>query len=237
MPRPGATQALTSSCPEIYGRLRIPHRQHFRIAVASYEFLRMIRSLLFFLLLGTTAASAQQTSPPVATPSGVQSAAQVGQAAPPRCDANCVRTNAGRASELCAPKIEAQAPADFDWLTRPSPGIFQQADPSSPTDAVVRFRGDSVRFMDATKAWIRVSYECAFDVESQTVTYVHVKAGRLDQANASVQPPAANSAPPAQTAAANAPQQAAPNPPRPRPRVWEPSPVEIQQQTPYPKRP
>ncbi len=198
----------------------------------------MMRSLLFFLLLGTTAASAQQTSPPVATPSGVQSAAQVGQAAPPRCDANCVRVNAGRASELCAPKIEAKAPSDFDWLTRPSPGIFQQADPSSPSDAVVRFRGDSVRFMDASKSWVRVSYECGFDVDSQTVTYVNVRAGRLDQANTPSQPQAANSAPPApaQTTAANAPQQAAPAAARPRPRVWEPSPVEIQQQTPYPKR-
>jgi hypothetical protein len=194
----------------------------------------MIRSLLAFLLLGTVAASAQQTSPPVATPSGVQSAAQVGQAAPPRCDANCVRANAGRASELCAPKIEAKAPSDFDWLTRPSPGIFQQADPSSPTDAVVRFRGDSVRFMDASKTWIRVSYECGFDVDSQTVAFVNVRAGRLDQANAPAQPQAANTAPPAQTTPANTPQQAAATA-RPRPRVWEPSPVEIQQQAPYPK--
>jgi hypothetical protein len=196
----------------------------------------MKRSLLLFLLLGTTAAFAQQTSPPVATSSGVQSAAQVGQAAPPRCDANCVRANAGRASELCASKIEAKAPSDFDWLTRPSPGIFQQADPSSPTDAIVRFRGDSVRFMDATKAWVRVSYECAYDVETQTVTNVTVRAGRLDQANALAQPQAANSAPQAQTTAANTPQQAAAAVAKPRPRVWEPSPVEIQQQTPYPKR-
>ncbi len=196
----------------------------------------MIRSLLVFLMLGTTAASAQQTSPPVATPSGVQSAAQVGQAAPPRCDANCVRANAGRASELCAPKIEAKAPSDFDWLTRPSPGIFQQADPSSPTDAVVRFRGDSVRFMDATKAWVRVSYECAYDVEAQKVTNVIVRAGRLDQASVPAQPQVANSAPPAQAAAANTPQQAVPVAVKPKPRVWEPSPVEIQQQSPYPKR-
>lgn len=196
----------------------------------------MIRSLLFFLMLGTTAASAQQTPPPVATPSGVQSAAQVGQAAPPRCDANCVRANAGRASELCAPKIEAKAPSDFDWLTRPSPGIFQQADPSSPTDAVIRFRGDSVRFMDATKAWVRVSYECAFDVEAQKVTSVEVRAGRLDQVNVSM-PQAASSAPPqAQATATNVPQQATPPAAKPKPRVWEPSPVEIQQQTPYPKR-
>jgi len=195
----------------------------------------MIRSLLAFLLLGTAAASAQQTSPPVATPSGVQSAAQVGQAAPPRCDENCVKNNLNRASELCAPKIEAKAPSDFDWLTRPNSGIFQQADPSSPTDAIVRYRGDSVRFMDASKSWVRVSYECGFDVESHTVTFVNVRVGRLDQPNAPAQPQAVNSAPPAQTTASSAaPQQAAATT-RPRPRVWEPSAVEIQQQTPYPK--
>lgn len=196
----------------------------------------MMRSLLFFLLLGTTAASAQQTSPPVATSSGVQSAAQVGQASPPRCDENCVRANAAKASELCAPRIEAQAPSDFDWITRPNPGIFQQADPSSPADAVVRFRGDSVRFMDATKSWVRVSYECGFDVNSQTVTYVHVRAGRLDQSNTPTPAQAANSSTPAQTTAAATPQQTAPTAAKPKPRVWEPSPVEIQQQDPHPKR-
>jgi hypothetical protein len=198
----------------------------------------MMRSLLVFLLLGTNAAYAQQTSPPVATPNGVQSAAQVGQAAPPRCDVNCVKSNAQRASEVCAPRIEAQAPSDFDWLTRPSPGIFQQADASSPADSVVRFRGDSVRFMDAQKSWVRVSYECGYDVDSQTVTYVNVRAGRLDQPatlsqRANTTPPATTAAP---TAAAAASQQTAAAP-RPRPRVGEPSPVEIQQQSPNPKRP
>jgi len=236
MSRAGATQALTSACPEIYERLRTRHKKHLRIVVAPCEFLRMIRSLLFFLLLGTTAASAQQTSPPVATSSGVQSAAQVGQAAPPRCDENCVKNNLSRASELCAPKIEAKAPSDFDWLSRPNSGIFQQADPSSPTDAVVRYRGDSVRFMDASKTWVRVTYECGFDVDSQKVAFVNARAGRLDQANVPVQPQAANPAPQTQTAA-NTPPQAAPAAAKPKPRVWEPSRVEIQQQAPNPKRP
>jgi hypothetical protein len=81
---------------------------------------------LCVVLLGATVAYAQQSSAPIATPSGVQSAAQVGQAAPPRCDANCVRANAAKASEACAPGIEAQAPSDFDWIARPNPGIFQQ---------------------------------------------------------------------------------------------------------------
>lgn len=199
----------------------------------------MMRSLLVFLLLGTTAAYAQQSSPPIATPNGVQSAAQVGQAAPPRCDVNCVRSNAQKASEVCAPRIEAQAPSDFDWLTRPSPGIFQQAEASTPADAVVRFRGDSIRFMDAQKTWVRFTYDCGYDVDSQTVTYVNVRAGRLDQPAATLSqtanttPPASTTAPTAAAAPAAAQQAAAAS--RPRPRVWEPSPIEIQQQSANPK--
>jgi len=137
--------------------------------------------------LGCHAAWAQQASPPVATPSGVSSAAAVGAAAPPRCDANCVRSNAGSASEACSPRIEAQSPSDFDWISRPTPGIFQQADPSSPADAVVRYRGDSVRFMSGEKGWVRVSYECSYDVEAQKVVSVIVRAGRLDQPTSAAQ--------------------------------------------------
>src|ERR1700761_9420119 len=93
------------------------------------------------LFVGT--AFAQQVAQPIPANGGQA----VAHAAPPRCDANCVRVNAAKAAEACAPRIEAQAPSDFDWLTRPNPGIFQQADPSSPTDAIVHYRGDSIRFM------------------------------------------------------------------------------------------
>jgi hypothetical protein len=185
-------------------------------------------------VLGGHAAWAQQASPPVATPNGVSSAA-----APPRCDANCVRSNAGRASEACAPKIEAQSPSDFDWISRPTPGIFQQADPSSPADAVVRYRGDSVRFMNAQKGWVRISYECSYDVEAQKVVAVVMRAGRLDQPLPAAQPANAGvvvvnpaqltqSMPQPGPVQPVATQQA---PPKPRPKVWEPSPVEIQQQS------
>jgi hypothetical protein len=199
--------------------------------------LKTVSALVFFVF-SVSAAFAQQTSPPVATPNGVATAAAVGAAAPPRCDANCVRANAGKASEACAPKIEAQSPSDFDWISRPTPGIFQQADPSSPADAVVRYRGDSVRFMDAQKKWVRVSYECAYDVESGAVVSVNVRAGRLDQPLSNAEPINASAAaaipgrvlPPQQMAA----QPGAPR--RPRPRVWEPSLVEIQQQSPNPRR-
>jgi hypothetical protein len=197
---------------------------------------------LAWCVLACRDAYAQQASPPIATPSGVSSAAAVGAAAPPRCDANCVRSNAGRASEACAPRIEAQSPSDFDWISRPTPGIFQQADPSSPADAVVRYRGDSVRFMSPEKGWVRVSYECSYDVEAQKVVSVIARAGRLDQPTSTAQPLDAsaaaaipvNTAQPRPTAAQSAatPQAAS----KPKPKVWEPSRVEIQQQPPNPKR-
>jgi hypothetical protein len=184
---------------------------------------------LALLLLGADLVLAQQAPQTRIGPNG---AAAVTPSAVPRCDANCVRVNAAKASEACAPRIEAQAPSDFDWIARPTPGIFQQADPSSPIDSIVRFRGDSIRFMTAEKAWVRVSYECNFDVAAQSVTSVQVRVGRLDQPL-----PAASSqkAPsPAPAVASNAAQASTAG--RPRPRVWEPSPIEIQQQAANPKR-
>jgi hypothetical protein len=180
-------------------------------------------------LLWAATASAQQ-----ATPAGQPSA-------PPRCDVNCVRENAAKAAELCAPRIEAQSPSDFDWISRPNPGIFQQADPSSPSDSIVRYRGDSVRFMSQDKSWTRVSYECGYDVSAQTVTYVHVRSGRLDQplapSGARSQPAAPAKPVVAQNAPAAAPAMNPPASPQtsaahpPKARVWEPSLVVIQQQS------
>jgi hypothetical protein len=212
--------------------------------VRGFGLATTVAMTLAMCVLACRAASAQQASPPVATPGGVSSAAAVGAAAPPRCDANCVRSNAGRASEACAPQIELKSPSDFDWISRPTPGIFQQADPSSPADAVVRYRGDSVRFMSPEKGWVRVSYECSYDVEAQKVVAVIVRAGRLDQPNSAAQPIDAGAA---AAIPANSAQQAArpaaaqsvatpQNSPKPKPKVWEPSRVEIQQQPPNPRR-
>jgi hypothetical protein len=186
------------------------------------------------LLLCATTANAQQNFPP--------QAAKTGQAAAPRCDVNCVRENAAKAAEACAPRIEAQAPEDFDWITRPNPGIFQQADPSSPSDSIVRYRGDSVRFMSSGKTWTRVSYECGYDVSAKTVSYVQVRSGRLDQPLAPTAPPNKSAQPPVVKAAASAPASVAASPrtaaaPRPpRPHVGEPSPIVIQQQSANPKQ-
>jgi hypothetical protein len=188
-------------------------------------------------IFAVTTADAQQgassqTAQNATTPSP---AVEAGRAAPPRCDANCVRENAAKAAEACAPRIEAQAPQDFDWITRPNPGIFQQADPSSPSDAIVRYRGDSVRFMAADKTWTRVSYECGFDVGSKTVSYVQVRSGRLDQPLAPVAEPKTPMVQAAASPAVNAP-VAPPGAARPpRPRVGEPSPIVIQQQPFNPK--
>ncbi len=109
---------------------------------------------------------------------------------------------------------------------------------------MVRYRGDSVRFMSPEKGWVRVSYECSYDVEAQKVVAVIVRAGRLDQPTSTAQPLDAGAA---AAIPANAAQQAA-RPagpqsaataqaaPKPKPKVWEPSQVEIQQQPPNPRR-
>jgi hypothetical protein len=195
-------------------------------------------SALIAAIPGTPAAAQQRTG------SNGQLIANT-QAAPPQCDANCVRANAAKAADACAPRIEAQSPTSFDWMTRPNAGIFQQADPSSPSDTIVRYRGDSIRFLSADKSWLRVSYECAYDVRSGAVQFVKVRSGSLDQP---LGPPnvqaAANQSSPVQGAALAAALRAAvpgatitsstPIKPKKRVRVWEPSRVEIQQQNPNP---
>lgn len=189
-----------------------------------------------FLSFCVAPVSAQQTSP---SQTAENNGSPAVQAAPPRCDANYVRENAAKAAELCAPRIEAQSPEDFDWITRPNPGIFQQADPSSPSDSIVRYRGDSVRFMSSDKSWLRVSYECGFDVSTKTVSYVHVRSGRLDQPLTQAAAPNKSAAPatPSATRVISPTAGGVPTSPqmvsaaRPKPRVWEPSPVVIQQQS------
>lgn len=134
--------------------------------------------------------------------------------APGQCDATCLRANAERASLDCAPRIESAAPGDFDWLNRPLPTIFQQADTSDPGSMVVRYRGDSVRFLDPKGLWQRVTYECVYDVGKHAVVGLSTRLGRLDRP-----PPVVKPAPIAK--------------PRPvRLKYGEPSPVEIQQAPP-----
>ncbi|MCX4197760.1 hypothetical protein OMR07_21320 [Methylobacterium organophilum] len=103
-----------------------------------------------------------------------------GQPAPaaPGCDATCVRANNELASQICAPRIEAQAPTDFEWVSRPFAKIFQQAEAPEGGATVVRYRGDSIRFLSPAKEWVRVTYECGFDAAKRSVDYVRVRLGR-----------------------------------------------------------
>jgi hypothetical protein len=169
-----------------------------------------------------------QTAPPspakTATPSTT----------PPRCDADCVKSNLNKAAAACARPIEAQAPFDFDWLTRPFATLFQQADQSSSDDSVVRYRGDSIRFMTPQKEWIRVSYECAYDVAAQKVVTVLVRPGRLDKPN----PPAvAGGGNHNSRTVAGAPNNALRPPSSATVYVDEPNPIAFTQVDPHRKKP
>jgi hypothetical protein len=105
-------------------------------------------------------------------------------AAPPAgkgCDPACVVANMDRAGPACARAIEMKAPIDYDWLTRPFTGLFQEADPSGNNIPVVIYRGDSIRFLTARGQWVRQTYECPFDVSAGAVGPVRIRPGRIGQ--------------------------------------------------------
>ena len=121
--------------------------------------------------LSQTAPSPGQASAPAAPPPQMA----------PMCDGPCVQANMDRAAKACARPIEAQSPTDFEWLTRPFMGIFLEADKSSPQNAIVAYRGKSIRFQTTQKEWIRVVYQCEYDTAAQKVVAVRVRPGRLDR--------------------------------------------------------
>ena len=96
------------------------------------------------------------------------------------CDAVCIRTNMQRAIAACTPRIEGQSPTDFEWVTRPLPGIFQEAEPAIAPSSVVTYRGDLIRFLSGAREWHRFTYECSFDVRAGVVTGVKARQGRLN---------------------------------------------------------
>lgn len=98
----------------------------------------------------------------------------------PRCDAGCVQANSDRAARACARRIEAEAPIDFEWVMRPFGNIFQQGDLAATGSSIVLYRGDAIRFLNPQKEWIRVSYQCAFDVEQGDAKEVRIRPGRLN---------------------------------------------------------
>lgn len=198
------------------------------------------------LSAGAQSAAAPTPQPAPAQPAPAQAAPMqantanpgTGQPAPaaPGCDATCVRANNELASQICAPRIEAQAPTDFEWVSRPFAKIFQQAEAPEGGATVVRYRGDSIRFLSPAKEWVRVTYECGFDAAKRSVEYVRVRLGRLDKADAPAQPAqqVRPNAPAPQPMAPQAQQQAArPGTAPPRKLLpSEPSEIEVRQVNP-----
>ncbi|WP_162596067.1 hypothetical protein [Methylobacterium sp. 17Sr1-1] len=219
---------------------------------------------LLVAVAGLAGPAFGQTAPPQPAPAGpashqqVQAGLAAGQpaagpapaqaTAPPQpapgCDSACVRANSEVAAQLCAPRVEAEAPTDFEWVSRPFAKIFQQAEAPEGASTLVRYRGDSIRFLSPQKDWVRVTYECGFDAGKRAVEYVRVRLGRLDKAAPAAPAQAQQASPPAQGRAAQpglaraaqaapampASQQvatAAPVPKRIRPS--EPSEIEIRQ--------
>ncbi|MGC5779357.1 hypothetical protein [Methylobacterium sp. NFXW15] len=108
-----------------------------------------------------------------------------GNAAASICDAQCVRNNAERATNVCVGRIENEAPGDYDWLQRPVGGIFKEADTGkADAPSIARYRGDSIRFLSPQREWVRAIYECGFDAEKQQVSYVRIRFGVLGKPSA-----------------------------------------------------
>lgn len=147
-------------------------------------------------LVLTSGTQAQNAVP--AAPSSQQPPAQLGTAQSQACGSECVRDNTNRALGACIPRIEAEAPGDFDWVYRPNASVFQEASPPEPGTAIIRYRGDSVRFLNPQEKWVRVMYECGFDAAQGEVAYVRVRAGVLGKASAvpSLPAPARGQTPP-----------------------------------------
>lgn len=191
-------------------------------------------SMLLLLSLHSAAFAQTNTSPPASNP--------IAQALPTACDVACIRENSDRAARFCAPRIEAQAPIDFEWINRPFGNIFQEAEPSPESAAAVRYRGDSIRFLSPQREWTRVSYECVFDTAQDKIAAVNVRLGRL---NAPASPPPTaqgGNASPQQSApqpqsgqpSGRQPLSAATAPTRPKAKPGEPSPIDILQVSPRP---
>ncbi|MBN8966777.1 MAG: hypothetical protein J0H89_15735, partial [Rhizobiales bacterium] len=94
------------------------------------------------------------------------------------CDALCVRRNADVAAQACVPLIEARAPLDYDWLSRPFGGMFTQAEQPG-ADGIIRYRGDGIRVLTAQNQWLRHAYQCSYDPVKRQIVAVDLRPGRL----------------------------------------------------------
>jgi hypothetical protein len=178
-----------------------------------------------WLGLSLCAASAQDAKP---------DGKVISEGAKAGCDAACARQAIPAAVQACVPGIERQAPSDFEWMNRPTGSIFQEAEPPAGADTVVKFRGDSVRFLSPQGQWVRVTYECDYDTASRSVRSVKVRLGRIDGKGAS----AGAGALPSGSAGAGRGQAVTPAQQAQvkRPKPSEPSEVEIRQVAPSASR-
>lgn len=202
-------------------RLRHPSRMRMGVSVAGAT------------MAGVAYAQAPAAPQPTLPSPPAMAAPALGAAAPAPvaagCDPTCVRANNEIASQMCAPKVEAEAPTDYEWVSRPFAKIFQQAEAPEGTATVVKYRGDSIRFLSPQREWVRVTYECGFDAAKKSVAYVRVRLGRLDKPEAPPQNQARSQPQPvlqAQQQSLN-PQQAQAAPKRILPS--EPSEIEVRQ--------
>ncbi|WP_406857185.1 hypothetical protein ABEG18_06020 [Alsobacter sp. KACC 23698] len=190
-----------------------------------------------FLWLGVFgAAFVCLAMPALSQPAAPSSEPATPAASPAACDAACIRANSEPAAKVCARRVEAEAPTDYEWVTRPFINIFQQAEPPGANESAVRYRGDSIRFLSPQKEWVRITYECGFDPRQQKVEFVNVRLGRLDRpdgvaANRQVAPP--QTAPQVQAARGPTQPSAQPRSNVAKPPVGEPSEIEILQVNPH----
>ena len=206
----------------------------------------MVRPFLTGLALAVACLSlADAAAAQAPTPAAAAKSSGGEQGSTAACDSACVRTNADRAVQNCAPRIEAEAPGDFDWIIRPYGSIFQEADtPKQAAPNVILYRGDSIRFLSPYEKWARIVYECGFDFTVGRVAFVHTRLGVLGKAGAipSLPKTPAGQAGARQTPPTPTPQaQAAPNATQSATldlrKVGEPSEVDVRQIPPGAKPP
>lgn len=157
---------------------------------------RTLSGMIALLISGTLGGAALLVGIPsetLAQPDKPIRAAQINQSSPSLpptiaeppsaptaadCDANCVRRSADSAAQACVPLIEAKAPLDYDWLSRPFGGMFTQAEQPGK-DGIIRYRGDGIRVLTAQNQWLRHAYECAYDPVARKMVDVQLRPGRL----------------------------------------------------------
>jgi hypothetical protein len=129
----------------------------------------------------------------------------------PCLDRACqARAHMELAQEACAPLIEGLSEGDFEWIYRPSGGVFDRFDWPDETGTAIRYKGDRIRFQTPSGSWARMRYECGYDVARGQALFARAERGRGRQGpgRASVAEEPRIEAAPVQSAATVAPDTA-----------------------------